>query len=349
MLTRRYHSSGYPPPWRIVSSVALLLVTWILLGYSSNAIHDWCPSWRQLPRGGASTTSSSQQQQNETRPSTLHDDEDLDFWSDEGDVPSFLTLGTSQENIHMEDPSSSATESADETAASPSSNNAAAEKQAQLDRKRLLFLDRIAWMSSTWLKREQDAHFPHHDQEQWDAITPESDLTLPGRHFHIVTTAALPWFTGTAVNPLLRAAYLHRRTREIKQNHNHSYVTLIVPWLELPSDQEELFGAILFEESSQQEAYIRNWLRQEAAMPDVADDLTILFYPARYHAGLRSIFAMGDMLATTQATERDVCILEEPEHVNWFRAPGDGWTKQYRYVIGIVHTSECVCFSRCVT
>lgn len=217
--------------------------------------------------------------------------------------------------------------------------------------RKLEFLDRIALISQSLLKKERDASLlPAKTESDYDfnqtesdilAITPQSDLTIPERYIHVVTTAALPWFTGTAVNPLLRAAYLHRQTQQYSSKE--PWVTLVVPWLELPHDQQTLYNKV-FQSQQEQERFIRDWLREEAKMSDVADPVTglqILFYPARYHSGLRSVFAMGDIMSYMDPNKMDVCVLEEPEHCNWFRCPGDGWTKRFQYVIGIVHTSKC--------
>jgi len=198
------------------------------------------------------------------------------------------------------------------------------------------FLDRIALTSSALLNREMDAVLDESNNEDPTAITPQSDLSLPGRHMCIVTTAALPWMTGTAVNPLLRAAYLCRKTKQIN-NGQGGWVSLVIPWLELEEDRAELYGTHKFDTPADQENFIRNWLRDGADMADVADDLKLIFYPARYHSGLKSIFAMGDILSLID--DRDVCVLEEPEHLNWYRAPGTGWTSSFNYVIGIVHTN----------
>jgi hypothetical protein len=252
---------------------------------------------------------------------------------------------------------------------------------AEWTKKRSQFLDRIAVLASSLMRKETSMLDPilNSDTAQidLDATTPQSDLSLPGRHVHIVTTAALPWFTGTAVNPLLRAAYLHRKTQEINSHSatRRRWVTLIIPWLELPEDQKLLYNGRVFESVKEQERYIRDWLIQEADMPDAACEetgLEILFYPGRYHTGLGSIFAMGDIIdtivtsdaqnstvsltvnatscdanetlssalaVTSEPRRLDVCILEEPEHCNWYRAPGDGWTKRFHFVVGIVHTS----------
>ena len=209
--------------------------------------------------------------------------------------------------------------------------------------RKLEFLDRIALISQSLLKKEHDASLvPGDNLTDFDplAITPQSDLTIPERHIHIVTTAALPWFTGTSINPLLRAAYLHRQTQQY--SNKEPWVTLVVPWLELPHDQQALYHKV-FKNQQEQEDYIRSWLRDEADMADAADPQTglqLLFYPARYHDGMRSVFAMGDIMANMDPDKMDVCVLEEPEHCNWFRCPGQGWTKRFNYVVGIVHTSK---------
>jgi digalactosyldiacylglycerol synthase len=243
-----------------------------------------------------------------------------------------------------------------------------------LKQRQMRFLDRLALLTSplVWpLDAPLDVPSSDETPMDWDAITVQSDLTRPGRHVHIVTTAALPWFTGTAVNPLLRAAYLHRRMQALNRestalraNNNNTvdghsqskdthdlfnetnvnatavnestWVTLVIPWLELPEDQMQVYGKVYTQD--QQEDYIRNWLRQ-ADLQDVADSLGIVFYPARYHSGMGSVFAMGDIIQLLNPAQRDVCILEEPEHCNWYRAPSEGWTQQFQYVIGIVHTN----------
>ena len=306
----------------------------------------------------------------------------------------------------------------------------------RMTQKRSQFLDRIAILASSIMRkdvstlnmdgsRSKNDNFNSEDANfDLDGVTPQSDLSRPGRYIHIVTTATLPWFTGTAVNPLLRAAYLHRTTQQInslqettvgrRQNTTKRWVTLVIPWLELPEDQMMLYNGRVFANCTEQEQYIRDWLQYEANMTDVAcpnTGLQIIFYPGRYHTGLGSIFAMGDIIdtivnstaTTSTATSNssndtmtefdtttclddnshnensdghnltaplllllsnttgssggtictpkgeeeetipppvlDVCVLEEPEHCNWYRAPGDGWTKRFNYVVGIVHTS----------
>ena len=155
--------------------------------------------------------------------------------------------------------------------------------------------------------------------KQGEAVLPHTDLTDKSKHIWIVTTASLPWKTGTAVNPLLRAAYLCQGRKQAGGS-----VTLHLPWLEREKDQETVYGASsMFASPQEQEDYVRTWLRESAGMPEAAEELSIEWYTAWQNKIENSIYSMGDITALIPDDRVDICILEEPEHLNWSVLFGD--------------------------
>ena len=112
----------------------------------------------------------------------------------------------------------------------------------------------------------------HKDEGFWNDPA-QYKISDNRRHVAIVTTASLPWMTGTAINPLFRAAYLARSAKQ--------KVTLVVPWLS-KSDQELVYpNNITFSSPEEQETYIRNWLHERLGFEA---DFKISFYPGKVNA-----------------------------------------------------------------
>lgn len=90
------------------------------------------------------------------------------------------------------------------------------------------------------------------------------------RHIAIFTTASLPWMTGTAVNPLFRAAFLAKDGERM--------VTLVIPWLSLKHQKLVYPNDITFSSPSEQEAYVRQWLEERISF---RSNFSISFYPGK--------------------------------------------------------------------
>ncbi|OVA13199.1 hypothetical protein BVC80_757g15 [Macleaya cordata] len=147
------------------------------------------------------------------------------------------------------------------------------------------------------------------------------------QHIAIFTTASLPWMTGTAVNPLFRAAYLAK--------DGERKVTLVIPWLSL-KDQELVYpNQITFHSPSEQETYVRLWLEERTGF---ISGFNIRFYPGKFATDKRSILAVGDITEIIPDEVADIAVLEEPEHLTWFHH-GRRWKTKFRLVIGVVHTN----------
>ena len=161
--------------------------------------------------------------------------------------------------------------------------------------------------------------------------TAASDLSQNGRHITVVTSAALPWMTGTSVNPLLRAAHLAKAGYD---------VSLVMPWIER-EQQPRLFPAgLTFDTQRQQEGWIREWLERAAFSEEETAKLTLRWYGGIYEEFLGAVIQRTgvDVAQIVPAHLRDVAILDEPEHINWYHH-GMQWTQAFEHVVGVLHTN----------
>ncbi|MBA0592402.1 hypothetical protein Gorai_009384, partial [Gossypium raimondii] len=137
----------------------------------------------------------------------------------------------------------------------------------------------------------------------------------------IFTTASLPWMTGTAINPLFRAAYLAKG--------GDRKITLVIPWLSLKDQKLVYPDNAMFGSLWEQESYIGQWLERRIVF---ISDFGICFYPGKFAVDKRSIIPVGDILEIISNEEADIAVLEEPEHLTWFHH-GKRWKTKFRLVI----------------
>ena len=138
----------------------------------------------------------------------------------------------------------------------------------------------------------------------------------------VVTTAALPWLTGTSIIPLFHAVYLKKRGYE---------TTLYVPWLPL-SQQHRCFQDHAFTSPEEQRTYIAAWLPE--ALRDFCPK--IRFYPSKFIAFLGSILPLVDLDGLVE--NHDVVLLEEPEHL-FVSHPWSRFKKRREHIIGVIMTN----------
>eukprot|EP00850_Spirogloea_muscicola_P011713 SM000073S21489 [mRNA] locus=s73:545398:552936:- [translate_table: standard] len=206
-----------------------------------------------------------------------------------------------------------------------------AARRAKLQHRRLAFVQQLQVA-----KRIQDSLEYYKDYVVPPGRLPNAVISVPlvlaqgDRLITIITTACLPWLTGTSINPLLRGAYL--------EQHHNARVTLLFPWI--PCEQQvAVYGrGSTFESQEQQAAFVRAWIEKRLS---VKTKFRIQFYDAQYDPRKRSIMPTdrSDITVLIHKSEADVAVLEEPEHLCWYHFIGPRWRTKFKLVVGVAHTN----------
>lgn len=112
-------------------------------------------------------------------------------------------------------------------------------------------------------------------------------------------------------------------------------VCVVFPWLG-PKDQQQLYGR-RFASKKEHESHILEWTRQNV---DVEFEFIVYWYDAVYEPNIGCVIQKRttNISRAVPRQQRDIALLEEPEHLNWFERGNSCWS-DYAQVVGIVHTN----------
>lgn len=139
----------------------------------------------------------------------------------------------------------------------------------------------------------------------------------------IATTASIPWFTGTSINPLQRALELKSRGHK---------VTLLLPWVP-PENQNKIYAKNRFQSQEDQKQYIFRYIKEVLKKETT---ITIRFYQSRYFPFLGSIFPQSCLIK--ELSGFDWVLLEEPEHLFFLKKISKKEIASQK-VTGVLHTN----------